>query len=311
MGDRYPSDWDTRRKNVYSRDNHRCQRCGARGGRRGDAELHAHHQTPISEGGSHRYSNLTTVCKSCHEDIHGHGVGGRSSSSTSSQSTGGEEVDPVAMAISVALVLGVVFLAVTYGAAIQALPAGQTVSEEYTIEYGTVTDDPDGYGREYDYDVGPPLLLRYELADDVISETGETRLRVILHNPSDNHLRGRLKLIGRTNYRLKGELATFNFDLSADETVAANVTLDGETMVADGGFNPRTTKFNAEAQIFNDPYMAISTDQRDILADKMTLRVRKPLLERLGFYWLSFLGLCVVGAGVLVWKRRDGSLDFR
>jgi len=71
---RYPSDWNKRRKKVYRRDDHKCQKCGRKGGRKGSAQLHAHHITPVSEGGSHKYSNLMTVCHSCHEDIHGHRI---------------------------------------------------------------------------------------------------------------------------------------------------------------------------------------------------------------------------------------------
>jgi len=71
MGDGYPSDWDSRRKEVYSRDNYECQNCGAKGGSRGNAELHAHHMVPISNGGVHELSNLKTFCKQCHNAIHG------------------------------------------------------------------------------------------------------------------------------------------------------------------------------------------------------------------------------------------------
>ncbi|WP_143417642.1 HNH endonuclease, partial [Halobacterium hubeiense] len=60
MGDGYPSDWDSRRRRGYRRDNYRCQRCGRSGGPRGNAELHAHHKTPKSRGGSHELHNLTT-----------------------------------------------------------------------------------------------------------------------------------------------------------------------------------------------------------------------------------------------------------
>ena len=67
----YPSDWDSRRRRVYSRDGYRCQNCGAGGGREGGAELHAHHIVPISKGGSHSTSNLKTMCKDCHSAIHG------------------------------------------------------------------------------------------------------------------------------------------------------------------------------------------------------------------------------------------------
>lgn len=68
---RYPLDWDSRRREVYSRDGFTCQNCGAKGGPRGSAELQAHHIVPISDGGSHQKSNLTTLCRQCHDAIHG------------------------------------------------------------------------------------------------------------------------------------------------------------------------------------------------------------------------------------------------
>lgn len=68
----YPSDWDSRRRNVYKRDNYECQNCGKKGAHRGDAELHAHHIVPISKGGSHKKSNLKTLCRRCHSKIHPH-----------------------------------------------------------------------------------------------------------------------------------------------------------------------------------------------------------------------------------------------
>jgi hypothetical protein len=70
-GDGYPSDWNSRRKEVYSRDNYECQNCGVKGGPVGDAELHAHHVVPISKGGVHDLSNLKTMCEVCHDAIHG------------------------------------------------------------------------------------------------------------------------------------------------------------------------------------------------------------------------------------------------
>lgn len=81
MADGYPDDWDQRRKKVYRRDGYECQRCGASGGMGGNAELHAHHKTPKSEGGSHSLSNLQTLCRDCHSQVHGHPVGGGASSS--------------------------------------------------------------------------------------------------------------------------------------------------------------------------------------------------------------------------------------
>ena len=89
ISDKYPNDWKTRRKDVYSRDNYTCQSCGATGGRRGNAELHAHHITSISEGGGHEYSNLTTLCASCHDDKHDHPIYTGGSSSGEGSSSGG------------------------------------------------------------------------------------------------------------------------------------------------------------------------------------------------------------------------------
>ena len=65
-----PSNWDSLRKKVYQRDNHKCQHCGRRGGSYGDSELHAHHIVPLNKGGSDDLSNLTTLCKGCHDSIH-------------------------------------------------------------------------------------------------------------------------------------------------------------------------------------------------------------------------------------------------
>lgn len=72
--DQYPDDWDERRQRVYKRDGYKCQNCGARGGPGGNTRLHAHHKTPVSEGGSHRLSNLITLCPSCHNDQHDHDI---------------------------------------------------------------------------------------------------------------------------------------------------------------------------------------------------------------------------------------------
>lgn len=66
----YPSDWNSRRKQVYKRDNYTCQNCGSMGGPRGNAELHAHHIVPKSRGGTHATSNLVSLCKQCHNTVH-------------------------------------------------------------------------------------------------------------------------------------------------------------------------------------------------------------------------------------------------
>jgi signal recognition particle GTPase len=66
MSDGYPPDWDSRRRRVYKRDSYKCQNCGNQ-----DDELHAHHIVPISKGGTHKISNLITLCSDCHTAIHG------------------------------------------------------------------------------------------------------------------------------------------------------------------------------------------------------------------------------------------------
>lgn len=70
MDNRYPDDWDKRRREVYTRDEYICQNCSAGGGKKGNSELHAHHVVPISKGGSHQKGNLITLCSECHEAIH-------------------------------------------------------------------------------------------------------------------------------------------------------------------------------------------------------------------------------------------------
>lgn len=74
MTNEYPTDWDTRRKQVYKRDSYKCQNCGRAGGVHGNAELHAHHIVPKSNGGTHKKSNLKTVCRECHNAIHGNSI---------------------------------------------------------------------------------------------------------------------------------------------------------------------------------------------------------------------------------------------
>jgi 5-methylcytosine-specific restriction endonuclease McrA len=68
----YPENWDTLRKQAYERDSYYCQNCGVGGGPNGDAELHAHHIVPVSVGGNHTLSNLSTLCVTCHGLVHKH-----------------------------------------------------------------------------------------------------------------------------------------------------------------------------------------------------------------------------------------------
>ncbi len=63
----YPPNWDELRRKVYQRDGYRCLNCSAT-----NEPVHAHHIVPASRGGSHRLSNLATLCGSCHAKIHPH-----------------------------------------------------------------------------------------------------------------------------------------------------------------------------------------------------------------------------------------------
>ena len=73
---KYPDNWDELRRKVYSRDDYTCQDCGTQGGKRGNVEVHAHHITPLSEGGSNKIDNLITLCDSCHNQQHDHDIKG-------------------------------------------------------------------------------------------------------------------------------------------------------------------------------------------------------------------------------------------
>ena len=43
-----------------------CQRCG------GQDQLECHHVIPVAAGGLDLPSNLRTICKQCHDQLHGH-----------------------------------------------------------------------------------------------------------------------------------------------------------------------------------------------------------------------------------------------
>jgi hypothetical protein len=68
---RYPANWDTKRRSIYRRDGYACTECGGK-----NQELHCHHIIPISQGGGHESSNLTTLCVDCHVAEHPHMWGG-------------------------------------------------------------------------------------------------------------------------------------------------------------------------------------------------------------------------------------------
>jgi hypothetical protein len=62
------TDWRWRRREVIIRDDYECQNneCDAKGGPRGDAELHVHHRTRVIDGGTDAHANFETLCADCH-----------------------------------------------------------------------------------------------------------------------------------------------------------------------------------------------------------------------------------------------------
>jgi hypothetical protein len=68
--DEYPPDWKNRSRIVRNREDHRCQKCGAKYLPENDVSLDVDHITPKSEGGSHALDNLQTLCRDCHAKKH-------------------------------------------------------------------------------------------------------------------------------------------------------------------------------------------------------------------------------------------------
>lgn len=60
--------WLERRRQTLLRDGFRCQKCGSR------RFLHVHHLT-YARFGNEKLEDLQTVCKECHETIHGRKMG--------------------------------------------------------------------------------------------------------------------------------------------------------------------------------------------------------------------------------------------
>lgn len=54
------SDWATIRSRVFARDDFTCTYCGAKG-----VKIECDHIQPVSRGGGHDDSNLTTACRKC------------------------------------------------------------------------------------------------------------------------------------------------------------------------------------------------------------------------------------------------------
>lgn len=74
----YPPDWTARAKAIRRRDDYICQDCGTKSGYHteygGGVTLDVHHIQHLSDGGSNRGSNLTTLCIDCHNDRHDHDI---------------------------------------------------------------------------------------------------------------------------------------------------------------------------------------------------------------------------------------------
>lgn len=66
------SKWHNLRQSVLTRDSFRCTKCGDKN------NLTVHHRTPLSIGGTNELANLTTLCRQCHEEVHGRSIYNRS-----------------------------------------------------------------------------------------------------------------------------------------------------------------------------------------------------------------------------------------
>lgn len=64
---RYGNNWH-RTRNAYFREHQYCELC-KRNGKTVQGEQ-VHHIIPIAEGGSNEWSNLMTLCRSCHSRLH-------------------------------------------------------------------------------------------------------------------------------------------------------------------------------------------------------------------------------------------------
>lgn len=64
-----PDDWYSRRRDVLQRDDFKCLNCERHESMRG-VTLEVHHFKPRHRGGTHRKSNLVTLCDHCHDRVH-------------------------------------------------------------------------------------------------------------------------------------------------------------------------------------------------------------------------------------------------
>jgi hypothetical protein len=77
---KYPDNWNRLRRRTLERDGQECQICGRLGEPEGSAKLHAHHIEEKGRGGPDEVSNLITLCRDCHESLHGYTIPARPSS---------------------------------------------------------------------------------------------------------------------------------------------------------------------------------------------------------------------------------------
>lgn len=298
MGKGYPSDWSSRRRKVLQRDNHRCQRCGANGRGSRNTELHVHHVTPKSDGGSHRLGNLKTVCKSCHQNIHGHGVGGRPSSSSTSANNEHDPEDLIAGIVGIVLLAALI---VTGVSVTQVLPKGQAATQSYELDFHLV-NDPDR-GTKYSLNNGPPLYLEQSIQDNVIPSNEETEISFRISNPTEYHLQGRVTVVSSVGWRGDDNtLLTIDYDLPPDTSGSKTVVVKADALHEGGNSPPLTSHLTIENQIHSEEHYALHPEQQSVGNDEIT--VRKPLFDRFGFLWLCFVGFVVALGTVLGLRHR-------
>lgn len=63
----YPKNWPAVAARIRRLDDYKCVVCNAT-----NCELHVHHIVYVSNFGTHQKNNLITLCRSCHEEEHGH-----------------------------------------------------------------------------------------------------------------------------------------------------------------------------------------------------------------------------------------------
>ena len=57
--------WDVLRRAVLRRYSWRCVGCGQH------RPLDIHHILPLAQGGSNRLTNMVSLCRECHQQVHG------------------------------------------------------------------------------------------------------------------------------------------------------------------------------------------------------------------------------------------------